>query len=593
MKYSDRIAGWMSELGYSTCFFVSGGHCMHLVESFSRKLRCIATVHEVTAGIAAEYFNVVAEGKERAFALVTSGPGLTNIVTAAAGAWQESRELLIIGGQAKVEDLSDGSLRQLGFQELPGAALMKPITVRSTSLSEPVDRDEFVRLTQLPPGSRPGTVFLEIPVDIQGSPFESRVTGPIVQPAFPQIPTEEMHKLKIASQMLRQASRPILLIGSGIGRKLALALAREGAFDRIPVMTTRNAADRVDSNLPTWFGRPSMVGMRHSNLLLQQADLVLAIGTRLSFSFTGYARDQFVPSGKVVQIDIDPAETAKRLPEIALRIHTDAGAALQFLVRQPLGDYSDWIAYCERLRNMLPLEDPANVTGPGFVSPFEFYREMSNLCTPDDLLTPSSSGLGFNLFYQCFRQKAGQIAITDKALAAMGYGLGGAIGMAIAGKGRRTILFEGDGGFAQNIQDLGTVAIRRLNLKIFVFDNGGYATMRMTRKNYFEGGAVGCDADVDVGLPRWDRVFHAWDIPCMRLSPDFARDETFLTAFRSEGPMAFVVPVDKAQTYFPRGFSKALPDGRMVSAPLHEMNPPLEENLRLQVTKYLPLNNSD
>lgn len=587
MKYSDQISQWLWEMGYTTCFFVSGGHCMHLVESLAQRLRCVPTVHEVTAGIAAEYFNVVAEGRERALALVTSGPGLTNIVTAAVGAWQESRELLILGGQVKREDLNDGTLRQSGYQELCGAQLMKPVTVRSVTLADPVDRDEFVRLTQVPTGQRQGTVFLEIPVDIQAAAFDSRISGPIVLPAPPEISAASRRKLDEAVQMLRQASRPILLIGSGVSRTTALEMAEAGRFDSIPVMTTRNAADRIDSALPTYFGRPSMIGMRYANLILQQADLVLALGARLSFSFTGYARDQFVPVGKVVQVDIDPAETAKRSPNITMGINMDAGEALRYLTERQNGDYREWITYCQEIRKALPLEDPANTTGPGFVSPFEFYRQLSDLCTPDDLLTPSSSGLGFNLFFQCFRQKAGQITITDKALAAMGYGLGGAIGMAMAGGGRRTILTEGDGGFAQNLQDLGTVAMNRLNIKMFLFDNAGYASMRMTQKKFFGGKFVGCDSDVDLGLPIWDRLFHAWDIPGMRLTPEFASDSAFLDAFRSTGPAAFIIPIDRAQTYFPRSVSKALSDGRMVSVPLHEMAPPLDEPLRSRVMKYL------
>jgi acetolactate synthase-1/2/3 large subunit len=168
MKYSEQLAIWLSELGYTHCFFVAGGNIMHLLESCSQKLVCIPVIHEVAAGIAAEYFNQVSD-QGRAFALVTAGPGMTNIITAMAGAFLESRELLVIGGQVKVTDLARGTLRQRGIQEIDGVSIAAPIAVRSLRLERVLDRAEFSELAEAGSYARKGPVFLEIPLDIQGA----------------------------------------------------------------------------------------------------------------------------------------------------------------------------------------------------------------------------------------------------------------------------------------------------------------------------------------------------------------------------------------------------------------------------------------
>ena len=166
-KYSDQIALWLKNLGYTHCFFLSGGNIMHAQESFRTKFNCIPIVHEVAAGIATEYFNATSD-KGKAFALVTAGPGLTNIVTAIGGAYLESRELLVIGGQVKREDLSNSPLRQRGIQEINGAKIVEPITNKSVRLDKPINFKQFRKIVEIPKEARKGPIFLELPLDIQG-----------------------------------------------------------------------------------------------------------------------------------------------------------------------------------------------------------------------------------------------------------------------------------------------------------------------------------------------------------------------------------------------------------------------------------------
>ena len=188
---------------------------------------------------------------------------------------------------------------------------------------------------------------------------------------------------------------------------------------------------------------------------------------------------------------------------------------------------------------------------------------------------------------QAFRVKRGQRVFNDKGLASMGYGLGGAIGAAFAANGRRTILVEGDGGFIQNLQELGTVSVNKLNLKMFIFDDNGYASIRMTQKNYFGGRYIGCDTATGLGIPKWDNLFAAYDIPLQALRPGFDVETAFLNAMNSSGPAAFLVKIDPQQTYFPKISSRVTPSGGMESNPLHLMSPDLNETTANEVFRYL------
>ena len=188
---------------------------------------------------------------------------------------------------------------------------------------------------------------------------------------------------------------------------------------------------------------------------------------------------------------------------------------------------------------------------------------------------------------QTFEIKNKQKMVTNKGLASMGYGLSGAIGASVANKDKRVILVEGDGGFAQNIQEIGTVAINQLNLKIFIFDDSGYASIRATQKNYFKGSYVGCDIETGLGLPQWEKLFDAWNLPALLLNKDFESDSQFINLFESKGPAAFIVSIDPEQTYFPKITSRITENGSMESNPLHQMTPDLDEELYKKVSVYL------
>jgi len=602
-KYSDLLADWLAELGYTHCFFVAGGNIMHLLESCSRRITCIPVVHEVAAGIAAEYFNelhIGPNGGNKAFALVTAGPGLTNIITAIAGAYLESRELLVIGGQVKVPDLARGlagqtPVRQRGIQEIDGIAIAGPITEKSILMDQVVDLPTFAAMTRSGEHGRKAPVFLEIPLDIQGAQVDADSLSTPIPALRPAFPTLDPTTLVAITAKLKSAQRPTILLGAGIDRATTDDLYDQLTHLGIPIMLTWNAADRLPADHPLYFGRPNTWGQRYANILLQQSDVLLALGTRLSLQQTGFNWQAFIPAGEVIHVDCDPSELIKGHPQVALPINADANEILRQLCATPLPEHANWLTFCREVKAALPLVEPVNNTGPGYLSPYVFAEHLSHLATAEDIVIPCSSGSAFTVMMQTFAQKRGQRIVTNKGLASMGYGLSGAIGAAFAAgggskenPGRRTILVEGDGGFIQNLQELGTAAVNHLNLKIFLFDDNGYASIRMTQSNYFGGRYVGCDTATGLGIPKWGHLFAAYDIPVQRIGPGYQDDPIFLAAFNAPGTAAFLVHIDPTQTYFPKISSRVTASGSMESNPIHLMTPDLDEATAQRVFRYLP-----
>jgi acetolactate synthase-1/2/3 large subunit len=265
----------------------------------------------------------------------------------------------------------------------------------------------------------------------------------------------------------------------------------------------------------------------------------------------------------------------------------DANDFLKRFIDADLQSRPEWLAYAREIRDALPVIESANQTAEGYLSPFVFASELSDLCACDDIIIPCSSGGAFTTMMQAFRQKAGQTIITNKGLASMGYGLSGAIGAAFANPHKRVILVEGDGGFSQNLQEIGTAALNRLNIKIFIFDDSGYASIRMTQRNYFGGRYVGCDIVTGLGLPNWDRLFSAWDVPSLRITTGFPADQNFLDLLAAPGTAAFIVSIDPQQTYLPKIMSRMTAGGAMESAPLHLMSPDLSEEQKARYLKFI------
>ncbi|OBJ55177.1 thiamine pyrophosphate-binding protein [Mycobacterium asiaticum] len=590
-KYSDQLTDWLVGAGYTHCFFVAGGNIMHLLDSMRTRMTCVPFVHEVGAAIAVEYFNASRdEGTGRALALVTAGPGITNALTGVAGAWQESRELLVLGGQVKSTDLSRGAVRQRGIQEIDGVELVSSLTKRALRIERPVARDIILEAVLEGRTPRQGPVFLEFCLDAQAAPplpgqepIEIPDAGPLSD-----VPAADVQR---AVELIRGSERPVVLIGGGLSRSAVRDLGSRTSTAGIPLMTTWNGADRVPTEHPMYSGRPNTWGQRAANILIQQADLVVAVGTRLGLQQTGFAWEEFAPVGRVIQVDIDAAELQKGHPRVDLSLQGDADRFLAKLYTSDLGEaekWRPWREFVSSVRAELPLNDPQNVTASGYVKPYEFAMRLAEVAQPDAIVLPGSSGGSFSVGMQALQLRAEQKLVTNKSLASMGYGLSGAIGAGLANPGRQVLLSEGDGGFAQNLQELGTLAATGVNLKALVLDNNGYASIRMTQRNYFGGAWIGCDAQTGLGLPDWELLARAYGLPFARLDPDAGLDTPSVRELlNAPGPALIVVPIDPDQTYYPKIASAVQPDGSMKSNPLHRMSPDLPADVEERVTVHL------
>ena len=579
----------LKSLGFTTCFYVGGGNSMHLLESASRYFDCVPVVHEVTAAISAEYFNQV-ESSKKAFALVTAGPGFTNLVTGIAGAWLDSRELLVVGGQAKSSNLARGTVRQSGHQEVDGIGIAKPITKESVRLEEPIHFEDLERIISASWNGRPGPVFIEVCLDVSATP----VNFPGVEKIDPirrQLENNTLNSsVELARQRLSDSKRPLLLLGGGVSKKVAKRIQSAFAAANIPIACTWTGADRVGNDYFYYAGRPNTYGMRWANIFLQQADLLIAVGTSLGFQQTGFNIDDFLPEGTIIHVDIDPTELFKSNPRARIGLLEDSeNFLLELASRLEKSDSSstEWTNYLFELKGLLPTLEECQKGRENFLSPHEVIDFVSRLSAEDDLFVAASSGGTFTAVMQVLETKNDQMLIVNKGLASMGYGLAGAIGLAVAAPDRRVFLFEGDGGFAQNMQDLGTVIARNLNLKIFITDTDGYASIRTSQKNYLDGHYLGCDSSTGLILPDWSKLFDAFSIPSFILDTETILSRDFIETLNSNGPKAFIVKADPDQMYLPKIFSRIAEDGSMQSTALHDMSPAIPPELRSQIFPFL------
>lgn len=565
---------------------------MHLLEAASKSFECVPFVHEVSSVIAAEYFNETNNSGAKAFSLVTAGPGLTNTVTGIAGAWLESRNVLVVGGQVKSTDLKSENLRQRGVQEIDGIALVESITKATLLVDKPKSRQDVYDTVLAGELDRPGPVFIEFCIDVSGSPYSEILNTDVNMETDQHLPVEDSDWLHHLGTLIRESKRPLLLLGNGTPREVVRDLEIRFAEFGLPIAATWTGADRIHADYPHYAGRPNTFGMRWANVFQQQADLIIAVGTRLNLQQTGFNWQQFAPVGSVVHVDIDCFELEKEHPKKALSIQSDSTVFLNKLVglfesHSRENQFSAWCGFLQEVKDSLPVIEDSQRAKVGFIEPYRFIEYVANHCNADDAIISCSSGGTFTAVLQTFYNKPGQKLISNKGLASMGYGLAGAIGARLAAPTKRVILFEGDGGFAQNLQELGTVKQIGGAIKIFIFANSGYASIRTSQRNYFKGNYVGCDIETGLGLPDWNKLAHAYDIDVMALDAIPDANNEFRNKFESDAPSIFVIQCDPEQQYLPKITSKIDDNGKMVSQPLHLMSPDLSSELESKVFRYL------
>lgn len=591
-KYSDDFMDWIKEAGFTHCFFVAGGNAMHLIESASSRFECIPFINEIGAGIAAESFNEICAEENRAFVLVTAGPGLTNLTTAVASAWVDRRELLVIGGQAKSTNLSRGQVRQIGFQEIDGVAILKPITKASVLIDHQIGKEEIWSYIQKGKSGAKGPVFLEVCLDIsmQQTNEELLLINRIKENS-PKIDSADTLELQEIINNLTSARRPIVLIGGGVTRNTCSPHLNKLMSLGIPIATTFNGADRIGFDYEYFAGRPNWYGSRWANLIVQQSDLVIAIGARLGLMETGYNWEEFAPQAQIIQVEIEQNEISKGHPRINQHVNIDPDVFLnsfgEKLDEISSLDIAGWQALVTKIKDKLVGSEASNTADKGYVEYAGFVQDVTSKLGIHDNVNPCSSGGNFESFGKVMINKTGQKWVTSPGLASMGFGLSGGIGMALAYPDRRTLVFEGDGGLAQNLQEFGVVRSNNLKLKMFIADNGNYGSIKAHQKSAFNNHYIGCDKETGLWLPNWEVIAKAFDIPALTISTNDYESDEFSELFNSSGPAIFVIKVDPDQVIYPKIISTRNAQGEVISNPLHMMEPPLGQDLMMELCPYL------
>lgn len=583
IKLSDYVFQFLEQKGVKYAFMLPGGGAMHLDDSIGRSgIEYICTLHEQAAAIAAEAY--AQHTNKIGVCLTTSGPGATNAITGVTAGWIDSTPMLILSGQAKRADLVGNSgVRQIGSQEVQIIDMVKPITKYAVQVMEPSDiRYHMERAYHEATSGRPGPVWLSIPLDVQAAMIE-----PEKQDGY-EIPEEKSGGVADVVDktvgLLKKAQKPVVLAGNGI----KLAGATEDFYELlkvlpIPVLTTWKTIDMLGEDDEFYVGHPGGMGDRGANLILQSADVLLSIGSRLDTSLTAFNEPNFGKNAKKIVIDIDQHELDRmKLSQVEAMCACDAGEFIRHLLKAVSGEealkarYAAWAKWKEQgheLRKKYPSVTDVHRNVKGVVSAYYFTELLCRHTTETDVIVPESSGAAGEITYQAFSPKRGQKMKNAAGLGSMGFGLPYSIGACLANDMHRTILINGDGAFQMNIQELETLVRLQLPIKIFIWNNQGYASIRSMQNNNFGGFQVASGESSGLCMPDTVRVAEAYGLKTFRINDNGQLEEHIQEVLDTAGPVLCELMISPDETVSPRAKTIVHEDGTMESYPLEKMWP--------------------
>ena len=591
MKISDYIMEFIAGLGIDKVFCVTGGGAMHMNNSLGQNnnLEGVFMIHEQGASIAAEAYARVKDGY--GCCLVTSGPGATNALTGLVGAYIDSIPVIFISGQAKRADLvGDQGIRQFGIQEVDIISMVGKYTKYAVLVSEPDEiRYQLEKAAALAVDGRPGPVWIDVPLDIQASNVDiseldgySEFTGLDYSRKNAEKYPANASDITTAIEHINSAKKPVIILGHGIRLSHAIKEARElYDFLGIPVLTSWNGVDLIEDEHPLYYGRPGSVGQRAANLIMQSADLVITLGTRLNLLSTGYNYDSFLERAYHIMVDIDVNEMNKKSVHPDLKVVCDAGSFIRGLLQRKdvikHADIEPWIDRCNKVREKYPNRIPEQEPRQGYISTYDVASAVSDNLTENDIYQFTSSGTSVDITMKVLRIKWGQRAFLTKGLASMGYDIPACVGSCVASGKKLTACITGDGSAAMNMQEL--EVIKRLNLpvKLFIIDNSGYSMIYQSQNNNFHH-LTGCTKEDGLSLPNMGRVAEAIGIKSMYIERAEELSDIVKAAFEYDGPVVCVIKTDITQQILPKQSNYMREDGQMASRPLEDMVPLLDRD---------------
>lgn len=600
-RIADYVADFLVNHGITDCFMVTGGGAMHLNDGLGHKkgLRCTFNHHEQGCAIAAEAYARV--HNKMAALCVTTGPGGTNAITGVLGGWLDSVPMFVLSGQVRYDttarymsQFTEGlPLRAVGDQEYDITKSVSTMCKYAVMLEDPQDiRYVLEKAYHLAVTGRRGPVWIDIPVNYQGAYVETESLkgyDPEEDEAKMPVPVSK-ETVEAVVAKIRRAKRPVLYAGNGI----RLSEGYE-AFRRIldqlgvPVVTCWDSIDALEDTHPLYTGRGGIMGDRAGNFAVQNADLVLAVGNRLSIRQVGYNWKTWAREAYVIDVDVDPAELKKTTIHVDMPICADAKnffEEMELLVKKEAGPVfsgSDWVGQCRKWKETYPVTLQKHWEEDGkYANVYAFIKYLSS-SLPEDCLTVVSNGSACVVGSHNYVIKKDSRFLINSGAASMGYGLPAAIGACRANGDKPTICIEGDGSIMMNLQELQTVLTNRLPIKLFLINNEGYHSIRQTQNNLFkEHSKVGIGPESgDLSFPDFGKLSQAFGYTYIAAHNNAQMKEAVDRTLTLEEPVFCEIFVSPQQVFEPKSATKRLEDGTLVSPPLEDLAPflPKEEVL--------------
>ncbi len=583
IKVSDYIAKRLKEIyNVKNVFMVSGGGAMHLNDSFGKYIPYICNHNEQASAIAAEGYAKASQ--KLAVVNVTTGPGGLNCLNGVFGQWTDSVPVLYISGQVKfsttLASCPDIKLRQLGDQEADIISVVKPLTKYAKMVTEPKEiKYHLDKAIHEATTGRKGPVWLDIPMNVQGALVEE---DELIDCDYSCgiSPTKNDCKIEEIISKLKNAKRPLIVAGHGIrlsGRKSNFIKLLDKF--KIPVVTTFNGFDLIPDNHPCFIGRIGTIGQRCGNFALQNADVVLFLGSRNNIRQISYNWENFAKNAYKIIVDIDNAELQKPTVKPDMAINVDLEDFLP-LLSESAGEITkpEWLDFCKKLKEKYSFENTEEYKHTDKINAYGAVRRITELL-PQGAACVLGNATAIIASMQTALIKENQRYFSNSGDASMGYDVPAAIGACVASGNQSTFCITGDGSIMMNIQELQTIKHNNLPVKIFVINNDGYISIKQTQNNFFEGRNTGAGTNSGVSIPDFVKVGSAFGIESFRITRPDEIDGAINKMINSKTPLICEIMVNPDYIFSPKLSSKKLADGSMISPSLEDMYPflPREE----------------
>ena len=586
IKVSDLIAKFLKDKKIKHVFGIIGSANSHIFDSINKlKYTEIINVHHEQAATMAmqSYYRV--NGRPCA-CILTAGAGSSNAITGVISAWADSIPGLIISGQEKSTAIKTyRGMRMWGVQGFDSTLMVKKVTKFSKRVTNSKDIVFYLNTAyDISIDKRPGPVWIDVPLDIQGSSCNLSELKKYKFNKKKKINLNQSLLNKI-EKLIKKSKRPVFWFGNGIklskSENLMPKLLKKFP---IPFFLSWSAVDLLPSNHKLNFGRPGVYGNRASNLILQSSDLIISIGTRMSIPMIGYVHNEFARDAKIICVDIDKKEINKLKKKINIKINLDAGTFINNLnkkitiKKEYFKSISKWISFCQNtLKNFPHLEKLAHKDEHGFINSYNFLEKFSselkkNDCVVTDMGTALLSG------HQIMKFNGKQKMITSQGLGEMGFGLPGAIGASIAKNKSEVICLNCDGGIMMNLQELQTINQYNLPIKLFVFNNDGYLMIKHTQKNFFGGRYTSVNKKTGISFPNFKILAKAFNFDYFKIKTWGDYTVFMKKNFRKKKSFLCEVFMDPEQNFHPKLSTFIDTSNNIVSPPLEDLSPFLERN---------------